>query len=585
MRSLARWSSLAPRLQQLSPIPRIQRAPLSSDEKHQPKRAEFDPTSAQRLIHALQSLKPPTSGVDAADENGSAKDTSDSESHAQSRSPSTSSVVGKRKRFKTMEVKSMKPAAAVASLGRNISHNEDVVASGVIPDRAFKPLQDARKWRKSRVPRLEHGLETVLSRQGVHWLKDPETDEYNFDRYLEDIPQVADFAFDRLGDFVPSSKDHKLIALAQKLKCKFAGSTSSLTGILTQIYLLLSEEKHLNISGLSAEFDEAPRFFTPGQRIPSSVILQYQNGVYTTDYDGERDSSSEEIILLPLGRLLERFLTMQPEVFRTFLKSHHGNNHPRIEDVHRYAKHGHFLMRSQLDCVHESLPGTGVFDLKTRAISQIRHDVHNYLAYIDVALDALIGRRDSFEEEYYDMIRSAFLEYSFQARIGNMDGIMVAYHNTARIFGFQYVSLREMDLCLFGHEGAGERVFERCVHIMELMYKQIADCYPAQSVKCTFEKRGQVLRVWVEPLEHDDPSTDPPVTELTLAMKNLLHGRVMRGPYAVTSAKTPWSIMYQITRNSKDQAAIRERREVAYKRQISLAKSLPEADPTVQAST
>ena len=78
------------------------------------------------------------------------------------------------------------------------------------------------------------------------------------------------------------------------------------------------------------------------------------------------------------------------------------------------------------------------------------------------------------------MTRSAFLEYSFQARIGNMDGIMVAYHNTARIFGFQYVSLREMDLCLFGHEGAGERVFERCVHIMELMYKQIADCYPAQ---------------------------------------------------------------------------------------------------------
>ena len=77
-------------------------------------------------------------------------------------------------------VKSMKPAAAVVSLGRNISPNEDVVASGVIPDRAFKPLQgmrircgccsdhhmdiDARKWRKSRVPRLEHGLETVLSR-------------------------------------------------------------------------------------------------------------------------------------------------------------------------------------------------------------------------------------------------------------------------------------------------------------------------------------------------------------------------------------------------------------------------------------
>ena len=60
-----------------------------------------------------------------------------------------------------------------------------------------------------------------------------------------------------LSCVLPTLNNQKLIALAQKLKCKFAGSTSSLTGILTQIYLLLSEEKHLNISGLSAEFDEA----------------------------------------------------------------------------------------------------------------------------------------------------------------------------------------------------------------------------------------------------------------------------------------------------------------------------------------
>lgn len=39
------------------------------------------------------------------------------------------------------------------------------------------------------------------------------------------------------------------------------------------------------------------------------------------------------------------------------------------------------------------------------------------------------------------MTRSAFLKYSMQVRIGNMDGIFVAYHNTARIFGFQYISL------------------------------------------------------------------------------------------------------------------------------------------------
>lgn len=109
----------------------------------------------------------------------------------------------------------------------------------------------------------------------MHWLKDPETNKYNFHSGLEDIPRVADFAFDRLGGFVPSSQDkvrilplyistlfrngclQALLSLAKAKKCKYAGSTSSLTGILTQIYLLLSEEKLLNTSILSADFEGA----------------------------------------------------------------------------------------------------------------------------------------------------------------------------------------------------------------------------------------------------------------------------------------------------------------------------------------
>ena len=78
------------------------------------------------------------------------------------------------------------------------------------------------------------------------------------------------------------------------------------------------------------------------------------------------------------------------------------------------------------------------------------------------------------------MIRSAFLEYSFQARIGNMDGIFVAYHNTARIFGFQYVSLHEMDVRLFGREDAGVRVFRRIVYLLEKLYDEIVKCFPHQ---------------------------------------------------------------------------------------------------------
>lgn len=35
-------------------------------------------------------------------------------------------------------------------------------------------------------------------------------------------------------------------------------------------------------------------------------------------------------------------------------------------------------MRSQLDCLDPRLPGTGVFDIKTRAAVPIRLDILNY---------------------------------------------------------------------------------------------------------------------------------------------------------------------------------------------------------------
>lgn len=70
---------------------------------------------------------------------------------------------------------------------------------------------------------------------------------------------------------------------------------------------------------------------------------------------------------------------------------------------------------------------------------------------------------------------------SFQARIGNMDGVMVTYHNTERIFGFQYISLDEMDERLFGPTpGLGDKVFHHCVSLLEEIIEQASLCFPEQ---------------------------------------------------------------------------------------------------------
>lgn len=130
-------------------------------------------------------------------------------------------------------------------------------------------------------------------------------------------------------------------------------------------------------------------------------------------------------------------------------------------------------MRSQLDCQDDRLPGSGVFDIKTRACLPIRHDRANYLvsiSQITLSLPRLMrkdnsqysilkdkGAKLSFEKEYYDIVRAGMLKWrsvllpdclddtrlmiSLQARIGGMDGIFVAYHNCNRLFGFQYLPM------------------------------------------------------------------------------------------------------------------------------------------------
>ena len=42
------------------------------------------------------------------------------------------------------------------------------------------------------------------------------------------------------------------------------------------------------------------------------------------------------------------------------------------------------------------------------------------------------------------------MKYGLQAKIGRMDGVIVAYHNTVEIFGFQYIPLEDMERCIYG---------------------------------------------------------------------------------------------------------------------------------------
>lgn len=230
--------------------------------------------------------------------------------------------------------------------------------------------------------------------------------------------------------------------------------------------------------------------------------------------------------------MLENYLTNDNAAFSRLLRATPRapeDSGPPMREAYRYSKSTKFVMRSQLDCVDPRLPGTGVFDIKTRAALPIRMDQLNYEENSGYQIQHLTGPMQSFEREYYDLIRAAFLKYSLQVRIGNMDGVFVAYHNTARLFGFQYIPLEEMERALYGGDGRGEMVFKHAVTTMEAVLDEAVKAYPEQTIRVlveTLDGEGR-MRVWVQPEAWEGEEAARPITELEVRAEGMIGGQAM----------------------------------------------------------
>jgi hypothetical protein len=133
-------------------------------------------------------------------------------------------------------------------------------------------------------------------------------------------------------------------------------------------------------------------------------------------------------------------------------------------------------------------------------------DLFNYRHHLGYRLTRQHGLSDSFERELYDMSRSAFIKYNLQARIGGMDGIFVAYHNTAELFGFQYLAREWIDEAVFGSRTAGDLAFSYmlrgCNHLLDVVCSGASDTSTAR-LTLALAKDCSRLSVFVEQFDAD----------------------------------------------------------------------------------
>ncbi|KAI8826779.1 mitochondrial protein Pet127-domain-containing protein [Fimicolochytrium jonesii] len=355
----------------------------------------------------------------------------------------------------------------------------------IVPE-PFEQSTAAIPLEPAKIPRLAHGLEKVLERPGIHYLKDPETGEYNFDPWLENICQPEDFDYTKLPEYMIASTDTNAHQIARKHGARYVSSTSSITSLVAKMYLHISEERPPNIASFSHALDGEPHTFTKTQRLPTSALLKsLGDGLYAVDADKSAQGDNGNIMQI-LGKSMELMLTAPPERFEKFTVANSANLKPEEldEDYHRFTKLDKFMLRAQMDCYDERLPYK-TFDLKTRATLAVRMDPAGYKENLDYILNKEEGLINSFEREDYDMLRSAFLKYSFQARIGGMDGIFVCYHNTSTVFGFQYFPIADMDRLLFGTPEFGQQSFDISLKLLGRLLDAVTNAFPDTDTRVT----------------------------------------------------------------------------------------------------
>lgn len=308
---------------------------------------------------------------------------------------------------------------------------------------SYGELEQVKSPESEKLPTLAHKLSDILKTNGIQYHKPKNSTNIKID-YLEKFNHFNE-------SFVPPSKDSKLFDMTRDKGKTYFSSTSSMTSTLFTFYKLMNHyapdfRKRFNFN-----------FTNLMTNLPTSFILSRKApGVYAVESDksGDRDT-----FLSKFGHISEALLTNETKEIETFKKifenktdstegmidKYHKFLNP--ENVYNMAIYDKFLMRSQLDCFDGDLPGNGTFDLKSRAIGEIRYDISNP----DIK-STTYSDKFSHKDEFNDLIRTGGLfKYSTQARIGQMHGIFISYHNLRHYLGFEYLKIEDIDKIYFNN--------------------------------------------------------------------------------------------------------------------------------------
>lgn len=333
-------------------------------------------------------------------------------------------------------------------------------------------------------PTLANDLMCVVQKPGIYPISSIKkiSPNNNFD-YYDNLPTPDMIEFANMDKYMKPSEDENIKKLMKQNNYKYASSTSGISSTLSHFFYKLTNFKSPHFYNLSENYAHEPLKFMMYQKKPSSIVLhRTAKDTYTINKNSYFDIQGE-IILLKMGKYMEKIFTTSSEEFeQRYIKGKLSSKFEiESDEFFKFVAYDKILLRSQIDCAGKDSKGNDiVFEIKTRAVAPIRYDVLNYQDYVDYELTSLYGKHSSYEREFYDLIRGAFLKYLFQLKIGGMDGALISYHNTQKIFGFEYVTLTDMQRRIFGNSNFSDIIFKASLKLLEETLDYILSDFPEE---------------------------------------------------------------------------------------------------------
>ncbi|PVV05373.1 hypothetical protein BB560_000095 [Smittium megazygosporum] len=418
------------------------------------------------------------------------------------------------------------------------------------------------------VPTLSHGLSEVLFKPGIHYMRDPVSNNNNYSDFLLNVTQPEDFDFSKISGFMPPSEHENLHKLSKRFMKKYMSSTSAMSSVLIQLYFLISHWKPPKLSNFSKSLRSSATAFSRSTRYPPTVNVIYKEYSYALDSDKSNDKKYNVLSLM--GHSIERHLVYEQERYEKYLIKSKISEPLYEADCFNYCGFENFIIRSQIDCRHDSLRKKS-FDIKSRAVVSIRHNIEKYKEFNGYQIKTEKGKWESFEREIFDMIRTSMIKYAFQARMGNMDGIFVAYHNTVKMFGFQYFPLDFIDEAIFYNPLTARRTFYMIMSLYGGILDRLTAMFPERNMSLSFspQQNTQNLILWVElpnfykdhkpvpnteegfdiDINNDGNSTFPSLTPVNAEMVI---------PLKLESKKDEWKLVWDMVLDKSSESVIRQ---------------------------